>query len=79
MRPPTNNWRKRRTEHHFYAEIVTDITYSSSTEELLYILLGRLQNLTTNCPNIKDDVNTLINIYAKYLRDTARLFFSQDD
>ena len=22
----TNNWRKRRTEHHFYAEIVTDIT-----------------------------------------------------
>jgi hypothetical protein len=24
--PLTNNWRKRRTEHHFYAEIVTDIT-----------------------------------------------------
>ena len=24
--PFTNNWRKRRTEHHFYAEIVTDIT-----------------------------------------------------
>jgi hypothetical protein len=23
---PNNNWRKRRTEHHFYAEIVTDIT-----------------------------------------------------
>ena len=24
--PLTNNWRKRRTEHHLYAEIVTDIT-----------------------------------------------------
>ena len=26
MRPPTNNWRLRRTEHRFYAEIITDIT-----------------------------------------------------
>jgi hypothetical protein len=25
MRLPTNNWRYRRTEHRFYAEIVTDI------------------------------------------------------
>jgi len=24
--PLTNNWRKRRTEHRLYAEIVTDIT-----------------------------------------------------
>jgi hypothetical protein len=24
MRPPTNNWRHRLTEHRFYAEIVTD-------------------------------------------------------
>ena len=23
--PPTNNWRQRRKEHRFYAEIVTDI------------------------------------------------------
>jgi hypothetical protein len=22
--PPTNNWRKRQTEHRFYAEIVTE-------------------------------------------------------
>jgi len=26
MSPPTNSWRKRRTEHRLYAEIVTDIT-----------------------------------------------------
>ena len=26
MKPPTNNCRLRRTEHRFYAEIVTDIT-----------------------------------------------------
>ena len=26
MRPPTNNWRLRRTEHRFYEEIITDIT-----------------------------------------------------
>jgi hypothetical protein len=26
MSPPTNNWRERRTEHSFYAEIVTDST-----------------------------------------------------
>jgi hypothetical protein len=24
MSPPTNNWRQRRTEHRFYAEIVID-------------------------------------------------------
>ena len=28
--PLTNNWRKKRTEHHFYAEIVTDITTRNS-------------------------------------------------
>ena len=26
MSPPTRNWRQRRTEHRFNAEIVTDIT-----------------------------------------------------
>jgi len=26
MSPPTNNWRQRRAEHGFYAEIVKDIT-----------------------------------------------------
>jgi len=26
MRPPTNNWRYRRTEYRFNAEIATDIT-----------------------------------------------------
>jgi len=30
MSPPTNNWRWRRTEHRFYAEIVTDITTRNS-------------------------------------------------
>ena len=59
--------------------IYLDTLYSSSTEELLYILLEQLQNLTTNFPDIEDDVYTLINIYAKYLRDTARILFSQDD
>ena len=36
--------------------IYPDTLYSSSTEELLYILLGGVQNLTTNCPDIEDDV-----------------------
>jgi hypothetical protein len=31
MRPPTNNWMQRRTEHCFYAEIVTDITTRKDT------------------------------------------------
>ena len=26
MSPPTNNWQLSRLEHHFYAEIITDIT-----------------------------------------------------
>ena len=30
MSPPTNNWKKRRKEHHFYSEIVTDITPRNS-------------------------------------------------
>jgi len=30
MSPPTNDWRKRRTEHHFDAEIVTDIATRTS-------------------------------------------------
>ena len=31
MTHPTNNWRQRRIEHHFYAEIVTDITEDKET------------------------------------------------
>ena len=31
MSPPTHNWRKRRTEHRFYAEIVTDIITKCTT------------------------------------------------
>ena len=30
MRPPTNHWRYRRTEHRFNAEIATDITTRNS-------------------------------------------------
>jgi len=30
MSPPTNNWKYRRTEYGFYAEIVTDITTRNS-------------------------------------------------
>ena len=30
MRPPTNNWRKSRTEYCFYAEIGTDIITRNS-------------------------------------------------
>ena len=30
MRPPTSNWRQRRNEHHFYEEILTDITTRDS-------------------------------------------------
>jgi len=33
----------------------------------------------TNCPDIEDDAYTFINICAKYLCDTARIFFSQED
>jgi hypothetical protein len=37
MRPPTNNWRQRRTEHRFYVEIVTDITTrNSERKDLLF-------------------------------------------
>jgi len=50
------------------AYVYLDNLYSSSTEELLYILLGRLQSLRTNCPDIEDDVHTFINICATYLR-----------
>jgi hypothetical protein len=48
--------------------VYLDNLCSSSTEELLYILLGRVQNLRTHCPDIEDDVNTFMNICAKYLR-----------
>ncbi len=61
----------------FWTSILRNPNFS--TEELLYILLARVQNLTTNCPDIEDDVYTFINICAKYLRGTARIFFSQDD
>ena len=30
MSPPTNNWRSKRTENVFYAEILTDITARNS-------------------------------------------------
>jgi len=30
MSPPTDKWRKRRTEHRFYAEIVTNIPTRNS-------------------------------------------------
>jgi hypothetical protein len=40
MLPPTNNWRKRRTEYHCYAEIVTDITtWNSERKDTYYILI----------------------------------------
>ena len=55
--------------------VYVDNLHSSSTEELLYILLEQLQNLTTNFPDIEDDANRFINICAKYLRDTALIFF----
>ena len=58
--------------------VYLDNLCSSSTEQLLYILLGRVQNLRTHCPDIEDDVNTFMNICAKYLRETARIFFAQD-
>ena len=48
--------------------VYLDNLCSSSTQELLYILLGRVQNLRTHCPDIEDDVNTFMNICAKYLR-----------
>jgi hypothetical protein len=35
MSPPTNNWRLRRTEHRFYAEIVTDIITIQSGQRFL--------------------------------------------
>ena len=43
MIPPTKNWRKRRTNHRFYAEIVTDIT--------LYLMLctSRTTTLSSLC------------------------------
>jgi len=31
MTHPTNNWRQRRIEHRFYAEIVTDIAEDKDT------------------------------------------------
>jgi hypothetical protein len=30
MRPPTNNWRQRPTQHRFNVEIVTEITTRNS-------------------------------------------------
>jgi len=30
MHPPTNNWRQRRPEYRFYAEIVTDVSTRNS-------------------------------------------------
>jgi len=30
MSPFTNNWRQKRVEHRFYAEIVTDMTTQNS-------------------------------------------------
>ena len=36
MSPRTNNWKERRTEHTFYAEIVTDITTRNSERKDTY-------------------------------------------
>jgi hypothetical protein len=58
--------------------IYLDNLYTSSTDELLYIRLGRVQNVMTNCPNIEDDVKTFIKIRPKYLHDTERIFSPQD-
>ena len=33
MSPPINNWRKGRTEHSFYAEIVADIVIITRNSE----------------------------------------------
>jgi len=56
MRTPTKNWRKRRTNHRFYAEIVTDITLYlmlctsriGHEQQLLahYVLLGYYNKLS---------------------------------
>ena len=59
MSPPTENCRKRRTNHRFYAEIVTDITlylmlYTSRIgheQQLVthYVLLGYCNKLSLTC------------------------------
>jgi len=56
--------------------VYLDNWHSSSTEEFLYILLGRVHNLMTNFPDIEHDVNKFIAICAKYLREAARIYFS---
>jgi hypothetical protein len=38
MNPHTNNWKQRRTEHRFYAEIVTDIKTENSERSFLCII-----------------------------------------
>jgi len=62
----------------FPTYIYLDNLCSSAPEVMLYILLGRVQNLRTNCQDIDDEVNTFIYICAKYFHHTARTIFSQD-
>ena len=39
MNPPTNNWRKKQTEHRFYAEIGADITKRNvKTHNTIYVV-----------------------------------------
>lgn len=36
MSPPTNNWKPKRTEHRFFAELVTEITTWNSERKDTY-------------------------------------------
>jgi len=54
MSPSTNNWRKRRTKHRFYAEIVADITTQNSER------LSELQFLSVHL--------IVLGIYTKHVR-----------
>jgi len=38
MRPPTNNWRYRRTEHRFYAKII-DVCLNDPTSRRLKVII----------------------------------------
>jgi hypothetical protein len=45
MSPPTNNCRYTRTEHHFYAEIITDITTRNSEHKYTVMIIGQHKKL----------------------------------
>jgi hypothetical protein len=58
---------------------MSGIYYKSSSQIVtLYIHLGRVHILRTHFLDIEDDVNMFINTWAKYLCETARIFFAQD-